>query len=202
MDSWEINYKRISLTLIILISIGFLPAKADNIPVVIENTEDGEKALEKSLDVLKEHLRMRFGLPVEVKVVTGSELDKLLPNSPYKGSIVGVYKFRDGRHMIYMMRGVHRDKFHGTLCHELTHAWQAENCPPQDIYLREGLAVWVQYKSLRWVGAYTMARNLNQYIADPVYGVGYRFVQKLEDKYGESGVLEEIRKYRRIPRNF
>lgn len=172
---------------------------ADNIPMVINTDEDAEKVLEKAKKILGEKLGMAFLKPVEMRLATGKELDEIAKNSPYKGAIVGLHSFRGGKHIIYMMKNTGRDDFYGTVCHEMTHGWQVENCPGQSRVLMEGLAVWVAYKALIWDGAYVKARSLNQNIADPVYGVGYRYIQKLEDQYGESGVLEQVKKMKEIP---
>ena len=186
-----------TLTLFLVIIPGYL--FADNIPMVINTDEDAEKVLEKAKKNLGEKLGMTFRKPVEMKLVTGKELDEIVKNSPYKGAVVGLHWFKDGKHNIYMMKNTGKDDFYGTVCHEMTHGWQAENCPGQSKVLVEGLAVWVEYKSLMWDGAYVKARALNRNIADPIYGVGYRYIQKLEDQYGESGVLEHVKKMKDIP---
>jgi len=195
----------IMLILISLILVFFcqnLYAADDDIPGIINTQEDARKVLDKAKRVLKQKLGMTFRYPVVVEMVTGRKLDELAKGSPYKGAIVGLYTFQKGKHHVYMMKDVARDSFYGSMCHEMTHGWQVENCPGQSIVLKEGLAVWVNYKVWIWDGAYTSARKLNQYIADPVYGVGYRFIQKLEDKYGEKSVLDVVKKLKNIPPDF
>lgn len=172
---------------------------ADKIPQIINTDEDAGKVLDKAKKILNEKLGMKFKYPVEMKLVTGKELDEIMANSPYKGAIVGIFRFAGGKHNIYMMKNTGKDDFYGTVCHEMTHAWQAENCPGQTIVLKEGLAVWVEYKALMWDGAYAKARSLNRNTADPIYGTGYRFIQTIEDKYGENNVLEQVKKLKDIP---
>ena len=172
------------------------------IPSVIETDKDAGAMLQKARQTLKGRLNMQLNQPVDVRLVTGQELDSIMKNSSYRGNIVGIHTMEDGRHVVYMMRGMGRDQFFGTLCHELTHGWQAENCPNQELALREGLAVWVEYKCLYFDGAYTLANRLNNNIADPVYGVGYRFIQSLEKKFGQGEVLEQVKKLKRIPDKF
>lgn len=178
----------------------FREAFAEDLPSVINKDEDAQKILEKSKKTLSDKLGMKYRYPIVIKLVTGKELDQKAKNSPYKGAIVGMHRFEDGKHVLYMMKDVGKDEFYGTLCHEMAHGWQLENCPGQSVVLIEGLAMWVEYKCLMWDGAYMRARNLNRYTADPVYGVGYRYVQTLEDKYGENGVLPAIVKLKDIPR--
>jgi hypothetical protein len=196
-------YKTNLLTLILLLvcigisSTGILFG-SDNFPVV-EKDAQAQIVFKQAEKLLKSKLGMTFRCPMNIILVTGKELDDIMKNSPYRGSIVGIHKMENGVHKIYMMKDVSRDKFLSVLCHEMTHGWQRENGLEQDIKLIEGLAVWVEYKSLMWTGAYALAQNINQNLADPVYGVGFRFVQELEDKHREQGVLKAIKNYKTIP---
>lgn len=174
------------------------PLRASGIPLVIGTDADARLVLDKALAVMRERLGMTLARPVQVKVVDGKELDAVVPESPYRGRVIGLHTMRDGRHMVYLMRDKGRDQVFGTMCHELTHGWQAENCPRQEPALQEGLAVWVEYKCLWWDGAYSLANRVHG-IADPVYGVGYRYILKLEDAHGEKGVLQQVKKIDRIP---
>ena len=194
------NPLKILIFLMLLFLLSNCQVFADKIPAVIKTDEDGRIVLDKAMKTLNTKLGMSFKKPVVMKVVTGKELDEIARKSPYKGAIVGLHWFQNGKHHVYMMKDTGRDDFYGTLCHEMTHGWQIENCPGQTKVLKEGLAVWVEYKSLMWDGAYAKARSLNRNIADPIYGVGYRFIQTLEDKYGEKGVLDAVKKLRDIPK--
>lgn len=166
---------------------------------IISTDSEAQVLLIKAKAVLKEKLEMEINLPVIIKVVPAPELDSMIPESPYKGREVGIYKFEGTYHLIYLMKDFFVDLCYGTVAHELTHAWQQENCPDQSLALKEGLAVWIQYKTLQWDGAYYYANELNEYTQDPVYGQGYRFIQKLEDKLGEANVLTAVKKLKDIP---
>ncbi|MFP4497148.1 MAG: hypothetical protein ACLFQV_02960 [Vulcanimicrobiota bacterium] len=192
----KIDIKLICFTLIILLTITNL--KAAYVPSVVETDKDAQIMLSRALDMLRNKLSMNFQRPIKVELKTGPELDAIASDSHYKGAIVGLHTMKNGVHMVYMMKDAGRDDFFGTICHELTHGWQAENCPGQSLILKEGTAVWVQQKCLLWDGAYIKANRLNQVIGDPVYGVGYRFVQELEDKVGETKVLAEVKKLKDI----
>jgi hypothetical protein len=196
------NLCRSNILLIIIMLVFAMPLiaqAASDIPLVIEKPEQAKVMQSRALSMLKGKLGMSYRLPIEVKLVTGAEIDKKISDSPYKGNSTGIYCFENGKHVVYMMKDTGSDDFFGVICHELTHAWQSENCPGQDIILKEGLAQWVQYKCLMWDGAYIKANAINQNLADPVYGVGYRFVQRLEDKYKEKGVLEAVKKLKSVP---
>jgi hypothetical protein len=179
---------------------GRLYAAQDRIPYVINKDEHAQKLFEKAKEVLDSKLGMKFHHQMDIKLVSGKELDEIVKDSPYRGNITGLHTFKNGRHIIYMMTDVGKDDFYGTLCHEMTHSWQIENCPPdQALVLSEGLAVWVEVKALYWDGAYSLVSQINQNLADPVYGVGYRYVQKIEDKYGEKNVLQVMKTLKNIP---
>lgn len=193
------SYSKLVYSVFLFIMLTGTGVYADGIPSVINRQADAEKVLTKARGVLKDKLGMTFRSPISIKLVTGRELDKLAEGSPYKGGIVGIHTFDKGRHVIYMMQDRGKDQFYGTLCHELTHAWQRENCPSQSDTLREGLAVWVEYKAYVWDGAYTQAKKLNSGMADPIYGTGYRFIQKVEDQYGEENVLDYVKTLRDVP---
>jgi hypothetical protein len=183
-------YLGISLTGVLFGSDKFL---------VVEKDAQAQVVFKQAEKLLSTKLNMTFRYPMQIILVTGKELDDIMKASPYRGSIVGIHKMEKGVHKIYMMKDVSKDKFLSTLCHEMTHGWQRENGLDQDIKLIEGLAVWVEYKSLMWTGAYALAQDINQNLADPIYGVGFRFVQELEDKHGEKGVLRAIKNYKMIP---
>jgi hypothetical protein len=199
MSKIRIYQTSLSFLLIVFFTLAFTnQINAANSFSSVENMGQAETVLKEAQNILQAKFNMTFRYPIIVKLVSGKELDEIAKNSKYKGAIVGLHTFREGKHQVFMMNNVGRDNFFGTLCHELTHGWQSENCPSQDIVLKEGTAVWVEYKCLLQYGAVIKARNLSERIADPVYGVGYRFVQKIEDKYGEKKVLDEVKKLQKI----
>jgi len=186
--------KKISLILILIftaLTLCISSVNADDIPSVINKQEDAMKVFQNAKDTLEFRMGMVFKKPFEVKLVTGEEMDEITRGSPYHKSVVGLHFYRDGKHYIFMLKDVGKDMFYGTMCHEMTHGWQDENCPNQSIRLKEGLAMWVEVKVLRWSGAYTLASRKHR-VADPIYGVGYKFILEVEDKYGEKGVLPYI----------
>ena len=190
------------LMILILLSCGAASA-GDSIHTIINSEESANKVFEKAKKTLSSRLNMNLHYPMEIKLVSGKELDEMIKGSPYSGNVTGLHTFKNGKHIMYMMTNVGKDDFYGTLCHEMTHSWQLENCPPdQSLVLSEGLAVWVEVKVLYWDGAYYMVNQINQNLGDPVYGVGYRFVQKVEDKYGEKNVLNAIKAMKDIPPGF
>ncbi|MCD4783615.1 MAG: basic secretory family protein [Candidatus Eremiobacteraeota bacterium] len=185
------------------IALAFVVAEvnADDIPTIINKHEDAMKVFKKAKESLRSKLGMVFHRPFEIKLVTGKEMDKITKASPYHKNIIGLHRYRKGVNYIYMLDDVGKDRFYGTMCHEMTHGWQDENCPGQTRILREGLARWVEVKALQWSGAHTLARQIHR-TADPIYGVGYKFILKVEDKYGEKGVLPYVLKLKDINRNF
>lgn len=188
-------------SMLLLFLVSFNQLRADDTPSVIETQEDAEKIFEKAKDKLDEKFGMRFNLPIQVKMVTIEEMDRVAKNRINK-NIVGLHSFRDGVHYIFMVKGKGRDPFYGTMCHEMTHAWQEENCSDQSDVLEEGLARWVEIKMLMWDGACRYAQLIHQNTRGETYGVGYRYILTLEDKFGTKGVLEEVKKLQDVPPDF
>lgn len=168
---------------------------------VVSTALEAEDILSRVKATLNSKLNMNFKLPVVIEVLTAEKLDGLT-QSPYKGAEIGLYSLKNWVHRIYVLKDLNSDICSGVTAHELTHAWQEENCPEQSEALKEGLAIWVEYKALCWNEAYYHANILNTYITGPVYGSGYRFIQKLEDKYGESNVLNAVKQLKDIPENY
>lgn len=188
-------------TLIILTLLAVILSLSAIIPVfargdgsVVNDADEARKQLIKGLTFLKDSFGMTLSDPIDLYLVTGQELDSLY-GGPYRGNESGLYNYEDGRHKLYILVDLEKDEFVGLVNHELTHGWQAENCSSQCLVIKEGFAIWIEYKTFRWLGAHYYANNINAYIADPIYGVGYRFVQRLEDKYGEKKLPEIIKKY-------
>jgi hypothetical protein len=140
---------------------------------------------------------MTFRLAVKGTLVSGARLDELY-GGVYRGAQIGLYKNQGTYHEIYIMIDMNKDSCLATLTHEMTHAWQAENCPAhQDILVKEGFARWVEYKTLQKTGAYIPAQNLREH-ADPVYGVGFKKMLELEDKLGEQALVQKVKTMKAI----
>ena len=155
------------------------------------------KQMDALIPKVKATLVKEFGifitLPVDYHLLEGSEMDKIMNDGTYKGAEIGLHRFVNGRHEVYIMKGMNEDQFCSTLAHELTHAWQIERCVRnQDGVVKEGFARWVEYKYLDLIGAYALANSVKE-VADPVYGVGFRKMLDLEDKIGAKEMTNKIK---------
>lgn len=94
--------------------------------------------------------------------------------------------------LVWLRSGLPAATCAAALAHELTHAWQIENCPDQSRQLSEGLTCWVQRRMLLSLG-YTQAANRMVMNEDHVYGDGLRLMLHLEDHVGTSNLLKKVR---------
>jgi aminopeptidase N len=124
-------------------------------------------------------------------------MDKLFSGSPYHGAEIGLY-LPGAEHNVYVMNDWGQDICSGVMAHEYTHAWQNEKCPAnQELAIREGFAVWIQYKYLDKIGAGATARPLLEY-EDPVYGVGIKTMLAWEDKVGAKKMVDLVQHVSKI----
>lgn len=179
-----------------LLLIHAVPAKpAANPYQIIDQQAQAQDVLREVTGAMGSQFGMRLSKPVEIHLVEPSVMDGLLTKSPYKGAEIGLYTgVKNGKHQVYVMKGWARDMCAGITIHELTHAWQEENAPyAQNQVLKEGFAMWVEYKYFDATGAYTYAQRIRE-TADPVYGVGFLAVLDAESAVGASGVPPLMRK--------
>ncbi len=103
---------------------------------------------------------------------------------------------------IYILRGMPKMHFVSTAAHELMHVWQYLNCPlDNDLALSEGSCNYASLIVLRSVGgkkADYIIESMRK-SADPVYGEGFRRVDKLVIKRGQRAWLEHLRHNRDFP---
>lgn len=160
---------------------------------IIKNDADLNAIYSEAQQILLKNFGMALRLPVKMQVVTAKKLDELY-SGKYRGAEIGLYRYGNSGHEIYIMSDQEKDSALATLIHEMTHAWQTEACPRnQDIVVKEGFARWIEYKSLDKIGAYVLANSIKQH-ADPVYGVGFKKMLEWEDKVGEKQLPIKIRK--------
>jgi len=96
------------------------------------------------------------------------------------------------KNLVWLRSGLPAAQCAAILTHELTHAWQHENCPDQSRQLSEGLAVWTQRRMLLCLGHNRAANRLVEN-PDHVYGDGLRLMLALEEKIGTRALLKKVR---------
>lgn len=160
---------------------------------IISDQGQAEAVLAEVRAALASRWGFQLERPLDLKLVDASDMDSRFAGSPYKGAEIGLY-VPGPHHTIYVMRGWSRDLCSGITAHEYTHAWQNENCPRQEAAVREGFAMWIEHKYLDSIGAYTEARKVVDDYEDPVYGVGIKTMLAWEDKVGEKGMVDLVRR--------
>lgn len=98
-----------------------------------------------------------------------------------------------GPELIFMPKGVTAIDFYTAAVHELTHAWNSSNCPPQDRSVNEGLSKWMEFMACMSVGDRAKSARIlgESSVRDPIE---YKVVQHLMKLYKEGGI-EAVKKY-------
>jgi hypothetical protein len=120
------------------------------------------------------------------------------PDAAAGADVCGLYlRDESGRTSIHLLSHLSVVRTTAVLAHELAHAWQAENCPPdQGPRLREGFAEWVAWKLLEGVPGGEGERTVIAGRSDE-YGEGYRVFAEIERTRGVSGPVWYARSARR-----
>lgn len=176
-------------------------AKAPDPYEIIDKQAQADGVMRDVLSLMGSRFGLRLSKPVQNHLVEPSVMDKLLEDddSPYGGAEIGLYTgMENGKHQLYVMKGWARDYCAGITAHELTHAWQEENAPPdQDDVLSEGFAMWIEYRYYDAIGAYTYSQQMRE-TADPVYGVGLYAILDAEAVVGQNRVADLMRTARTV----
>ena len=113
--------------------------------------------------------------------------------------------FKSEKSIIYVQNGMPYDMAFQILAHEYGHAWEHQNKnkqlinqPSNDIFT-EGFARWVEYYTIKEFGLKEEANLLirdakDKNMCDPIYGIGFKKMLKLEKKLGsKQAVLEYVK---------
>lgn len=115
-------------------------------------------------------------------------------SSPLFGRELGLYRRKGAESKIFLLYGLPREIIYETAAHELAHAWQAENCPPQQSEeLREGFAQWVGAQVLKMKGYHKAYEKLESR-RDYPYGTGYHRIKRVAQNLGLDGVKQYVKK--------
>ncbi|MEQ8223778.1 MAG: LIM domain-containing protein [Candidatus Eremiobacterota bacterium] len=116
------------------------------------------------------------------------------------GGVGGFYSFSSNEtgsaSRIFVLDGLSYERALAVLSHELTHAWQIDNCPrDQRLVYREGFAQWLAYKVMLHKG-YTDEAEALLASQDAIYGEGLKFMISVEAYYGVNGTIEYVKTLR------
>jgi hypothetical protein len=99
----------------------------------------------------------------------------------------------DGKyHLVYVLRGLRKERFKAILSHELAHAYLYETeLFSSNKAFREGMARWVEYKILLQEGEKEEAQKLLK-LKSWHYGKGIARILELEKKTGERELVSYL----------
>jgi hypothetical protein len=149
---------------------------------------------------VKEFLENKFSIrlkePVVIELFSPTSLSWEAGLYQFSG-LMGRYRpcslKTNNTHLIYVLKGLSREKFKGVLVHELSHAYQREvGMLKNEKILKEGMARWLEYKLLINLGALREAHKLTG-VKSWLYGGGIRKMLDLEDEVGEERVIPYLK---------
>ncbi len=182
-----------------LLILLFLAHPADSANMKMINTqEELTPLITKTKNILAADFNIFLRLPIKIMLLTGSQMEEY---QKQKGIEIGLYSWGKDGHEIRLLAGMNEDDLTATLAHEMTHAWQRENCTPaQGIVIQEGFARWVEYKVLDKIGAYIQANNVKE-STHPTYRPGFIKMCEWEDEVGAKSLVQKIRKVNSLDDN-
>ena len=124
-----------------------------------------------------------------------------LAHYQYSKNLTG--QIRDRKHIIYILHGLPERTFEGVAAHEMMHVWTNLNAPKTPApRLNEGISncasFWIYSRHRDQMAEY-LIRNLREN-PDPVYGEGFRQVQRYIRKKGLRSLLEHLKNSATMPR--
>ena len=186
--------------LVVLFLIIPMGASAGNLMDPVDDQEEAESAFLRVRGILS-----GFGITVDREILlllrSRDEVQVHFVSTGGRAIEVGGFYRPFAPESIWVVSGRPRGLLMGDLAHELAHAWQSTNSPLQDRKIKEGFAMWCQYKTLVSLGREDMARQYAR-LKDPDYGGGLRMFLKIEEEKGLAGVIEFARTIKKVPDRF
>ncbi|MBD3191570.1 MAG: hypothetical protein GF308_13055 [Candidatus Heimdallarchaeota archaeon] len=109
------------------------------------------------------------------------------------GKNLGLFEKKAGTLKIFIQSHLPLQIALGTICHELTHAWQSQHVKTenQSPIIREGFAEWVSYRVLKSLGYKEQAEMILS--RNDIYGLGFQKIYDFEKKHGVKTLLEWVK---------
>lgn len=106
--------------------------------------------------------------------------------------INGMFYRKGNDYNVYVLYGLRKKDLIWVLAHEITHAWQAENCSDRlTDEEREGFAQWIAYKTALNFGYRQYSENMRE--GDSIYSTGLNRMIDIEKKGGFRAVFDYIK---------
>ena len=161
----------------------------------VENTVQAKILLREAQEYLQHRFAITVKQPLVVELFTSFSSWQV---AFYQFSgLVGRYRpcelKKEKVHLVYVLKGLSREKCKGVMVHEVVHAFQREQgILAHDKMLREGMSRWLEYKFLLSEGEQKSAQRL-KIAKSLLYGRGLRKVLEMEKSMGEKKLLEYLK---------
>ena len=159
---------------------------------VINDEAEAKILYQKAVDFTKQ-MKMDVGRDIYMRLEDPEAIKVHFSNSGRSGENVFAFYQPMGPELIFMPKGTTAIKFYTAAVHELTHAWNSSNCPPQDRSVNEGLSKWMEFMACMSVGNRARAAIIlrDSSVRDPIE---YKVVQHLMQLY-KTGGIDSVKQY-------
>ena len=157
---------------------------------------DDPDRLDQLLDEVMEFLKEEFGFNVVQNCSLHLVSKKRFRSKGWNSA--GLYTVNGDVRTIHIEEGLPEPLFMATLAHEATHAWQEENCPQQSDELSEGLATWIEFKTLQNLDIVAPEEWFQATLQGP-YLSGFLKCCQLEAQQGELGLIQSVKHWVDFP---
>lgn len=152
--------------------------------------------LEEVQKFLLEIFGIKISKPVLVELVDEGQCNLNSTYFMFSGTL-GRYQYqkmgKNNVHLVYILKGLKKQRFKAILAHELSHAYERENgVLKHNKGMREGLARWIEYKMLVKEGEFKEAKKILK-IKHWAFGRGIKKFIELEKEMGERQLIEYIK---------
>ena len=163
----------------------------------ITDPKEAERIYLEIVAFMGKILELRLKEAVPIKMVSREEMKKVAANKIKNNDrLFGLFVTEKKKGCIYFLFGTPRYITLYTLAHEFTHAWQNENTVKnQPDKISEGFAEWAAYKMLIEKDDREAAKLIENREND-VYGQGFRYFKRLEEKSNIASVVQHAKYYK------
>ncbi|OGF57803.1 MAG: hypothetical protein A2497_03060 [Candidatus Firestonebacteria bacterium RifOxyC12_full_39_7] len=163
----------------------------------VADLKEAESIYMEVVAFMDKRLNLRVKETVPIKMVSREEMKKVASNNiKEKDRLFGLFVTEKKKGCIYFLFGTPRYMTLYTLAHEFVHAWQNENAVKnQSDKISEGFAEWAAHKILIEKDDREAARLIENR-TDDIYGAGFKYFKKLEEKSSTSSVIQHARYYK------
>lgn len=165
--------------------------------VVIEGVVSDEAGAKVCVSQAKSLLKI-LGLTIDrdiyLRVEDSSSVQTHFSNSGVSGeNVIAFYQAHDPECM-FVTKGYKQTLTTVICAHELTHAWQSDNCPLQDKAITEGFAYWIESQAALLLHRSDLAAMASRCSGtDPKEVKVFAYLQKLNQSGGLKAVLDYVK---------